>query len=152
MKERNCAVPAVYLLLERADDRVLLVERCNMGYQDGNWSVPAGHIELGELPGQAIIREAREEVGITLLWYHLELAHVSYRPKHDETGDRVDFLVRTNFWEGEVKNCEPGKFRGFKWVAVDDFPHNVAPVTKHMIWCVKHGIVFSEISLDWIKS
>ena len=65
MKIRNKAVPAVYILLEQGG-KVLLGRRCNTGYQDGNYQVPAGHVEEGELPTEAIIRETKEEVNVDL--------------------------------------------------------------------------------------
>ena len=61
MKTRNKAVPAVYLILER-DNKILIARRANTGYEDGNYQVPAGHVEEAELPTEAVIREAKEEV------------------------------------------------------------------------------------------
>ena len=106
MKLRNKAVPAAYILLEK-DGKVLLGRRCNTGYQDGKYQVPAGHVEEGELPSEAIIREAKEEINADIVLVDLKLVHVSYRPKHDDSGDRVDFFFRAERWNGEIKNMEP---------------------------------------------
>lgn len=42
------------------------MRRRGSGYYDGWYSVPAGHVEAGELPVDRLVREAREELGITL--------------------------------------------------------------------------------------
>ena len=71
-RERNKAVPAVYLILERDDGCILLMRRCNTGYQDGNYNLPSGHVEDGELPKAAMVREAKEEIGIDVAQEDLE--------------------------------------------------------------------------------
>lgn len=45
------------------DDRVVLVKRANPPIQ-GQWSIPGGVLEVGELMREAAIREAREETGL----------------------------------------------------------------------------------------
>src|SRR6266481_1287073 len=45
------------------NDRVLLVKRAHPPIQ-GQWSIPGGVLEVGELVREAAIREAREETGL----------------------------------------------------------------------------------------
>jgi 8-oxo-dGTP diphosphatase len=54
--------PAVSCAVFR-DGRVLLVER-GKGAATGLWSLPGGHIELGETAAAAALRELREETGV----------------------------------------------------------------------------------------
>ncbi|NQY54774.1 MAG: NUDIX domain-containing protein, partial [Campylobacteraceae bacterium] len=66
MSQRNNSnIPASYLILIR-QNKILLLRRHNTGYQDGQYSTIAGHVEEGESFSQCIIREAKEEAGITL--------------------------------------------------------------------------------------
>ena len=53
----------IYLI---RDDEVLLIEKLR-GHGAGKVNAPGGHIEVGESPEDCAIREAFEEVGITVL-------------------------------------------------------------------------------------
>jgi ADP-ribose pyrophosphatase YjhB (NUDIX family) len=150
MKIRNKAIPASYLILEK-DGKILVARRCNTGYEDGVYQVPAGHVEEGELPTEALIREAKEEIGIDLDPSDLELVHVSYRPKHDETGDRVDFFFRARNWKGEITNMEPGKCDDLKWVSFDEIPNSMTLHVRKAIENMNNDIFFEEIDLDQLK-
>ena len=57
MKNRITSAVAVYLVLENKLQEILIARRCNTGYQDGMYQVPAGHLETGELPTEALIRD-----------------------------------------------------------------------------------------------
>jgi len=151
MTNRNKAIPAVYIFLEK-DGKYLVVRRCNTGYQDGNYQVPAGHVDAGELPTEAMVREAKEEVGIDLSPSDLELVHVSYRPKHDNTDNRVDFFFRARTWGGEVTNMEPHKCDDLRWVGLDELPENMAPHVREAFKGMRDGVVFKELSVDFLKS
>ncbi|HET9304964.1 MAG TPA: NUDIX hydrolase [Candidatus Sulfotelmatobacter sp.] len=47
------------------NDRVVLVKRAHPPIQ-GQWSIPGGVLEVGELVREAAIREAREETGLSV--------------------------------------------------------------------------------------
>jgi len=150
MKPRNKAVPAVYILLEK-DEKILLGRRYNTGYEDGNYQVPAGHVEEGELPTEAIIREAKEEVNVELVSESLELVHVGCRPKHDPTGDRIDLFFKAKQWIGEVKNMEPEKCDDLNWFSLDNLPENMTFHVREALECIQERIFFKEINIDILK-
>lgn len=41
------------------------MRRFNTGYKDGFLTLPAGHIEKDELPKETMLRELKEETGLT---------------------------------------------------------------------------------------
>jgi ADP-ribose pyrophosphatase YjhB (NUDIX family) len=135
---RNPAVTASYLVL-RDGDKILFARRCNTGYQDGNYQVPAGHVDAGELPSEALIREVAEEIGITIVPEDVKFVHTSFRPKTDSTGDRVDYFFEVNKWKGEVINCEPDKCDDLLWVKPSEMPENTTPHVKVAIECIEKG-------------
>lgn len=49
-----------------ADGRVLIAQRPAHKNMAGLWEFPGGKLEAGERPEQALIRELREELGITV--------------------------------------------------------------------------------------
>lgn len=52
------------VFLHRAGE-ILILKRAG-GYAGGGWFVPGGHIEFGETPLEAVVRETWEETAITL--------------------------------------------------------------------------------------
>ncbi|MEQ1911575.1 MAG: NUDIX domain-containing protein [Vicinamibacterales bacterium] len=55
-------IPAVSALVRDAEGRLLVHQR-----PDGTWSLPAGAIEPGETPAQAVVRETLEETGLLVV-------------------------------------------------------------------------------------
>lgn len=147
---RNNAVTASYLLL-RKEGKILLARRHNTGYLDGSYQVPAGHIDAGELPTEALIREAKEEIGIDIKPEQVKFVHASFRPKHDPTGDRVDYFFEVQEWDGEVRNCEPHKCDEMIWVRPDNLPDTTAALVRVVIECVERGEPFSELGYQFLK-
>lgn len=144
MKIRHKAVPAVYLILER-DGLTLVALRINTGYQDNTYNVTSGHVEAGELPKMAMVREAREEIGIEIAPKDLEFVHVLYRTAIDEAGDYMDIFFRAHAWKGEPENMEPHKCGELKWVSLAELPGNMTPHIRHALKCIEQGIKFSEL-------
>ena len=142
--ERFKLVSAVHLFLVR-DNQVLLLRRCNTGYEDGNYSVPAGHLDGGEQITSAAIREAKEECGISISSRDLEVVGVMHRKSNDE---RIDFFLATTKWVGEITNTEPHKCDDLSWYSVDELPENLIPYVKHALDNYRHGIWFSEFGWE----
>lgn len=128
-KEKHSAIASVYLVLRRGDE-VLLLLRKNTGYCDGQYGLPAGHVDGNETLHQAIIREAKEEAGISLVQQDLDLIHVMHRNCGDH--ERVDFFFEAYSWEGEPKNVEPHKCEVLQWYRIDALPENVIDYYRHM--------------------
>ncbi|MDH6709210.1 8-oxo-dGTP diphosphatase [Kitasatospora sp. MAA19] len=128
MTSRYRSVVDVYVLLRRADGRVLLMERANTGYADGQLCPPSGHLEQGESVIAGAIREAAEEVGVELGEAALAFAHVVHHRSPEGEG-RVGFFFLTDSWRGEPVNREPHKCARLLWADPTNPPENTVPYT-----------------------
>jgi 8-oxo-dGTP diphosphatase len=132
---------ATYLVLIR-DKNVLLLKRANTDYQDGNYSLVAGHFEEGETAKQCMIREGLEEANIKIKADNLTIKHIMHRYSIDRT--YVDFYLTPDVWEGELKNMEEDKCDELKWFPIDILPSNMVPEVKFVLDNIKNEIFYSE--------
>ncbi|MBO0782932.1 MAG: NUDIX domain-containing protein [Ktedonobacteraceae bacterium] len=134
---------AVHLFLLR-DQRVLLLRRQNTGYEDGNYSVVAGHLDGGEEVKAAMIREAYEEAGIEIAAHNLRVVGVMHRRAENE---RIDFFLAASEWTGDIVNCEPHKCSELAWYGLDALPENVIPYVRRALENYRRGTWFD--SMGW---
>lgn len=143
-QKRHQNIPASYLTLMK-DNKVLLLRRFNTGYEDGNYSMIAGHVDKGETFTQCIIREAEEEAGIFLKPEDLKVAHVMHRnSRTTENNERVDVFFVTRQWQGEPQNKEPHKCDDLSWFKLDNLPSNTIPYIRQALEGIKNRIYYSE--------
>lgn len=134
----------VYLFL-RYEGRVLLSRRFQTGYEDGKYSVPAGHMEGHEEVRAALIREAREEIGIELTLEDLAVVGVVHSRSDSE---RVSFFVLAERWRGEVRNMEPDKCDDLAWFDPNALPPNMVPLVRRALENLAAGRFYDSVGWD----
>ncbi|MBG9771529.1 NUDIX hydrolase [Brevibacillus laterosporus] len=148
--ERFTAPVTVHIFLRR-DNKILLLRRYQTGYEDGNYSVVAGHLDGGEQVIEAAIREAREEAGIALKLEQVTITGIMHRLSDDE---RIDFFVTATEWSGEIYNAEPHKCDELAWFSIHDLPQNTISyikkaielsVSRSEIWFDSYGFENKEV-------
>ncbi|MFD4421223.1 NUDIX domain-containing protein [Agromyces sp. NPDC058484] len=119
-------VPAAYVLLVD-EDRVLLQLRANTGYYDDFWAASAaGHVEAGESVVEAAVREASEELGITVAEGDLQALTAMHRtaPTGLAVDQRVDFFFACGSWNG-APALQEEKAADLRWFDLAALPENV---------------------------
>jgi 8-oxo-dGTP pyrophosphatase MutT (NUDIX family) len=136
--DRFQLVPASYIVFRR-EDNVLLQLRRGTGYMDGHWSsAAAGHVEANESAVQGAVREAHEELGVSIDPDKLIPLTVIHRTEGNghAIGERVDFFFECRTWQGEPRMMEPDKIADLRWFHLDDLPSVITPHER----CVFEGL------------
>ncbi len=141
-KERFKVIPTVHLILVKGG-KILMLRRANTGFEDGKYSVVAGHLDGNETVVQAMAREAKEEADITIIPENLKVVHVIHRKQSKEL-ERMDFFLTAKKWEGGPKNMEPEKCSDLSWFDLGNLPSNTIPYVRQAIGCVLKGVFYSE--------
>lgn len=143
-RSRYRPIADVNLILRR-NTRILLGQRQNTGFGDGAFNPPAGHLEQGESVVEALIREAREEIGVVIQPADVRFAHVV----HNAYGPgRVAFFFEVARWTGEVTNMEPEKCGELRWFPLDELPHPMVDYIREAIEHYAAGQAFSMFGWD----
>ena len=130
MKNDRFLVPLAVHLFLIDQERILLLRRYNTGYEDGNYSLIAGHVDGKETVIQAIMREAKEEAGIVISEKDIEISQVMQRKSDDE---RIDYFLTCKKWEGEIKIMEPNKCDRLEWFPINSLPNNTIPYIQESV-------------------
>ncbi len=137
-------ISAVHIFLEQ-QGKVLLLRRSNTGYEDGNYSVVAGHLNGNEEIKTAAIREAIEEVGIKINPSDIEIVGVMHRRSDDE---RIDWFLASSTWTGTLINNEPNKCDKLAWHSLDALPENLIPYVHRALLNYRKGKWFDSYGWD----
>lgn len=142
MKTRFTQIIAVHLLFIK-NQKILLTRRHNTGYEDGNFSVPAGHVEENETCLEAAVRETKEEIDVKINESDLKLTHIMHRKSNGE--HRIDFFFKCNKWSGKIKVNEPDKCDKLDWFSATELPANTVPYIKQAIEKAQVNNYYSEL-------
>jgi len=118
----------VFLLLTR-QDHVLLALRQGTGFADGLWNVPSGKAESGESAVAAVIREAREEIGIRLSEHEITFA-ATVHCHNSDTDIRVGLFFQAAAKDSPLHvpyNAEPHKCAKIAWYPMTMLPATTMP-------------------------
>lgn len=135
-KQAACADIA-FIKEDGGKKKILLMQRCNTGFDDGYYELPGGHVEKDEDIYNAMIREIEEELLIKLQRKDIKLVHIM----HHYTGKRLNFIFVSD------KNINPiigekDKCSDLSWFDIDNLPDNTTEKVKRIILNIKNNILY----------
>lgn len=142
-KERFTLRVSVHIIFSK-NDEILLMRRANTGFHDGDYDLPAGHLEPNERATIAAIREAKEEVGIDLNRDDLKLSFILHDASPESGAEYIRLFFQATNWSGEVQNMEKEFCDDLSWFKPEDLPTNIIPFTKFVLEEIAAGKIYGE--------
>ena len=121
----KCNFRVAVNLIVKKDNKVLLMRRFNTGWNDGKYALMGGHVEDGENPEMAVVREAFEEIGIVV-----NPENISYKRTTIVHPDHVYLYYECDKFEGEPTIAEPDQCDDLRYYDLDNLPDNLIPADK----------------------
>ena len=137
----------ILMLLRKAGGKtqILLHRRENTGFADGLWDFScAGKVENGEPMTATALREAKEELGVTVSAENLQFAVLVH--KCDKPCGLVFYNAYfiCDVFDGEPTVCEPEKCSELKWFDFDNLPENLIDDRKCALKAYLSGVRYIE--------
>lgn len=127
MKQINVVAAAIF----NKTGELFIAKRAVSAHQGGLWEFPGGKIESGETAQQALIRELKEEIGITALSISALI-----KVEHDYGDKRVSLDVYTvEQFSGSAHGAEGQETRWIQLVDITkyNFPAANQPIIESLL-------------------
>ena len=138
---------AIYLIIKNNDGKILLQRRQGTKLWPGFLALPAGHVDEGENVYDAAIREAREELSITITKQDIIDSFVVNR-RNKSLPPYFDVYFEISSYQGEIKINEPEKCSELKWCDINDLPEDMIDFEIDAIRNRQNNILFSTFDAD----
>ena len=120
--------PAVSAIIKNTKGEVLLTKRGIEPFK-GDWDLPGGFVDYGELPDEAMLRELEEELGIKKVidMNFLDMYSVDYinEGREDEKMNVLNIVFEVFVDESEINGAKDD-IEEFEFFSIEKLPKNIA--------------------------
>lgn len=122
MEDRSCLTTLCYI---QKDDHYLMLHRVtkDRDVNKDKWIGVGGHFEKGESPEECLLREVKEETGLTLTSYRFR-GIVTFKLTDSCGGTLTEYmcLYTADGFEGQLTSCDEGVLEWIERSKIDSLP------------------------------
>jgi 8-oxo-dGTP pyrophosphatase MutT (NUDIX family) len=128
--KKHCSAVFLYIF-NREGTKLLLIKRNEEKRKKWgfDWGAIGGKIELGESPKEAIVREAKEEIGLEINSKEIKPLFIKDIKKDNEN-------IKHFFYSTKIDESSNVKLNGeseeYRWFDLDNFPKSMTDDQEHM--------------------
>lgn len=125
------------------DGQILLGKRGNV-YGKGTWALPGGHLEFLERADDCLVRELKEEMGLSLQTSALTLLALTDDLQPDGESHAVHITFTVELGDQEPKLLEPEACDEWKWFPINALPENIFPPHRKIFNTVTSKSIYTR--------
>ena len=115
-------------------DREILIGK-RKGSHAQKYSIPGGHLDIGETFEQGAIREIKEETNLDIFEPKVISITNNLETYREEGKHYISIILFATKFTGELKNMEPEKCEGWEWINPHELPNPHFDASKLAIDC-----------------
>lgn len=127
----------VGVIIKNKEGKVLIGKRT--GSHAPYYSIPGGHLEMGETFEQAAIKEIKEETDLDIVNPKVICVTNNLKTYQLEGKHYISIILFTDNYSGKLKNMEPHKCEGWQWVNPTELPQPHFDASEEGIKCYLEG-------------
>ena len=138
------SLPAVGIgiIIENSDKHILIGKR--KGSHAPWYSIPGGHLELGESFETGAIREIFEETGLTITNPQVIAVTNNLKTYQQEGYHSISVILLAREFDGELSLKEPHKCEGWLWVDPRQLPQPHFDASESAVYCYLNNLNYQQ--------
>ena len=144
MTTNNRPRVGIGVILENSDGKILIGKR--KGSHAPVYSIPGGHMEVGETFEHAAIREIQEETGLTIKNPRVIAVTNNLETFKKEGVHSISIVLHAKDFSGKLRIMEPEKCEGWQWCDPNDLPQPHFDASILAVECYLKNKVYVGIS------
>jgi len=137
------------IIVINPDGKILVGRR--KGSHAQKWSIPGGHLEMGNTFESDAIREIKEETDLDISFPRVIAVTNNLETYREEGKHYISIVLVADKYSGELQNMEPDKCEEWRWVDPKNLPEPHFDASRLGIQCYLDKSVYEGIRKNLSK-